>query len=181
MPKKRKAKSRSWLGILLLSIPALALLYNFMLDQPSIEYVSITLDQPIRPESPILVRGTLRNYGRGTARNYRLRTMISSGVSNERPVKPDFDIGVDPYGQAFSPSVHDLAPGQDDSFVPGGRRWALDNAAYEQLIAGKRKVLFYTEVHYQDLLYFPHTKVICHKIDPKIQNTLARCTTEDTF
>jgi hypothetical protein len=154
------------------------LLFRYVSTRPAIEFVRGQLGEPVAPGVPILVDGTVKNFGDTTARNYRMRAVMATGLTTERG-KPDLNQKKDWQGNAVDPSTIQLAPGQENHFATSSLAWRIGHDEYSRFTQGKQKILFHAQFQYQDLLFIPHTKVICFKLVP-FSRIMVRCTPQDS-
>jgi len=163
-------------------VAVLALFYTYMAGLPSIDYSKLELAQPLSQNGLLLIRGTIRNYGSTTARNYRVRILFMHGPANEKRPKPDFDMELDAYGRRpTKPATYDLGPGQETNFEPNKPYYVVTPEAYDEIINGKKNLFFFTRIDYQDIFYFTHSKTICHSYARLLTAPLAlgRCPADE--
>jgi hypothetical protein len=176
---KEKTAAKKALSLLSL-VPVLTLAYSFTIGRPVVDYVSLQLLEPLSPGGPFLPHGKLKNFGSTTARDYSVETMLGSWQSDQKVPFPGFTKR-DAQGQIFHRTVHDLAPGQEDEIVPADTRGSVTPDAYRQLIEGKRNVFFFSRIRFKDLLFFPHTKNVCHKLLVDTTNMFGLCSQDDYY
>ena len=168
-------------SVLLLIGGVLTLLLAYRAILPSIDYSKLVLIQPLSPGGLLLLDGRIKNYGQTAAGNYSVQIILIKGPATEKIPEPDFDMGVDSKGQNPAKEYFDLGPNQEHSFLPKPPRyWVVDPGAYDEIMSGKMKLFWFTNIEYQDLLFIPHTKLLCHTYIPNFLNprSLARCPTE---
>jgi hypothetical protein len=174
-PQKWSKTKKFWTAVVFI----VGSTFSYMKSLPNVDFVSLALIEPFAPDSPFLLKGQVKNFGPTTARNYFVRTRIEQGPSTVKPERIDFEDKADSHGQVFHPSVFDLAPNQETVFFPGKTLWSFDKAAYDEVMADRRYILFFAQVNFQDLLFIPHSKILCFKYDRVLKDSLAHCTTAD--
>lgn len=157
----------------------MAFLYTIIAGQPSIDYTKLELDRPLAPNGLVLIHGKLKNFGSTMARDYSVGAFMSSCPSSQGIKQPKFTLNSDEHGQVNHPAIHDLAPSQEDEIRSSGKYWQLDPGAYEEVVTGKRNIAFFTIIHYRDILFIPHTKVLCNKYAAAFINGFVRCNADE--